>query len=282
MIEQLRITVLVENTAGRDDLVAEHGLALWIEADGRRILFDTGQGPALAPNAEALGINLADAHDVVLSHGHYDHTGGLAGLRDTLRNANLYVHPAAFDAKFGVTAVGARSIGASLGTLEELRREIPGLVPTTGPTEIVPGVSVTGEIPRRNDFEDVGGPFFRDEAGRLPDPLPDDQALYIDTPNGMVALLGCAHAGLVNTLDCIAQLANRQRFQAVLGGMHLVRASDERISRSIAALQAYDVQLIGPCHCTGPQATASIREAFPERFLSVSAGSVISFADAPR
>jgi 7,8-dihydropterin-6-yl-methyl-4-(beta-D-ribofuranosyl)aminobenzene 5'-phosphate synthase len=282
MIDQLRITVLVENTAGRDDLVAEHGLALWIEADDRKILFDTGQGPALAPNAEALGINLEEAYAVALSHGHYDHTGGLAALRNRLRDARLYVHPAAFDRKFGVTTEGSRYIGASLGRLEQLQREIPNLIPTIEPTEIVPGVSVTGEIPRRNDFEDVGGPFFRDDAGRAPDSLPDDQAMYIDTRDGVVILLGCAHAGVVNTLDYVAELTGADRFHAVLGGMHLVRASEERISRSIAALRAYNVQLIGPCHCTGAEPTARIREAFPERFMQVSAGSVMSFPDSPR
>jgi 7,8-dihydropterin-6-yl-methyl-4-(beta-D-ribofuranosyl)aminobenzene 5'-phosphate synthase len=281
MIERLRITVLVENTAARDALIAEHGLALWIEADERKILFDTGQGRALAPNAEALGIKLEEAYAVALSHGHYDHTGGLAALRETLRHAKLYVHSAAFDSKFGVTADGSRYIGAALGRLEQVQREIPNLIPTIAPTEIVPGVSVTGEIPRRNNFEDTGGPFFRDDAGRAPDSLPDDQAMFIDTRDGVVVLLGCAHAGVVNTLDYVAELTGADRFHGVLGGMHLVRASAERISRSIAALRAYNVQFIGPCHCTGADATARIRAAFPERFMEVSAGSVISFPDAP-
>ncbi len=277
MIEHLRITILVENTAEQPELLAEHGLAMWIEADGRNILFDTGQGPALAPNAETLGINLADAHDLVLSHGHYDHTGGLAAQRDTLCKANLYVHPDAFASKFGVIPkTGARFIGAALGSLDELRQHIPSIIPTPGPTEIVPGVSVTGEIPRRNNFEDVGGPFFLDEDGAAPDAMTDDQALYIETEKGMVVLLGCAHAGLVNTLDYIAELSGQRRFHAVLGGMHLIRASDERISRSIDALRTYDVQVIGPCHCTGPSAADKIRSALPDRFLKLAAGVVVS------
>lgn len=280
MIEHLDITVLVENRAGRRNVLAEHGLALWLEVSGRNILFDTGQGMALPHNAEALGVDLANAHDVVLSHGHYDHTGGLAAMRDLLHATNLYVHPAAFQPKFAVAdGVGGRYSGSPLGSIEELQRHIPSIVPTPGPTRIAEGVWVSGEIPRRNDFEDVGGPFYLDEGGTIPDALVDDQAMYIETAKGIVVLLGCAHAGLVNTLDYIADIAGQRGFHAVLGGMHLGGASEERIARSIATLRDYDLRVIAPVHCTGPRATARIRDAFPDRFVELSSGSVISFPE---
>jgi 7,8-dihydropterin-6-yl-methyl-4-(beta-D-ribofuranosyl)aminobenzene 5'-phosphate synthase len=278
MVEQLRITLLVENTAGRRDVLAEHGLAFWVEADGRKILFDTGQGLALAHNAGVLRIDLSDADAVVLSHGHYDHAGGLAALRDTFRNVDLYIHPAGLDAKYGVRGgEPAHFLGTSLGSLAEVERDMGNVVATRAPTKVADDIWVTGEIPRRNDFEDTGGWFYLDEAGKRPDPLLDDQALYIETREGLVVLLGCAHAGAVNTLEYIAAITGYGRVYAVLGGMHLVGATQERIERTIAALRDFDVQLIGPLHCTGLEATAAMMQAFPQQFVRVSAGSVVSF-----
>lgn len=263
MVEQLRIRVLVENTAGRRQVLAEHGLAFWIEADGRNILFDTGQGLALAHNAEALGVDLAATQDLVLSHGHYDHTGGLDRVWDQLGRATVYVHPRAFEAKFGRWGENAvHNIGSPIRSIDQVRAHVGEVVSTAGPTKPAEGVWVSGEIPRGNDFEDTGGPFFLDESCREPDPLVDDQAMYLETPGGVVVLLGCAHAGLVNTLDYVGEVTRLSRVHAVLGGMHLVNASEERISRSVAALRDYDVQVVGPAHCTGLKATAAMLGGF--------------------
>ena len=125
MIRSLRITALVENTAGARGLSAEHGLAMWIEADGRKVLFDTGQGLALPHNAEALEIDLQSVSDVVLSHGHYDHSGGLPGLVGKLQQANVWVHPAAFEAKFGRDPQGiGQPIRAPIQDADEIRPHV--------------------------------------------------------------------------------------------------------------------------------------------------------------
>ena len=279
MIRRLRITVLVENTAGARGLQAEHGLALWVEADGTDILFDTGQGMVLSFNADALGIDLADADAVVLSHGHYDHTGGLERVLNDLGRAAVYVHPRAFDAKFGRWDKGAGTcIGSPIRDVERIRAKVAQVVFTTGPTKLADGVWVTGEIPRRNTFEDTGGPFFLDEACTKADPLIDDQALYVESAAGVVVLTGCGHAGLVNTLDYVSELTGCTHMHAVLGGFHLVGAPEERIARTVEALRRYDVQRIGPAHCTGRPATAQILTALPERFVALATGSQLTIA----
>ena len=278
MIAKLKITVLIENQSSREELRAEHGLSLWVEADNRRLLFDTGQSAAFVENARTLGVNLADAEAVVLSHGHYDHGGGLAASPERFRHARLYVHPAAFDAKYVVPPGQAgRCNTAEFGGLDAIRSAIPNTILTEGPTEIMPNIYVTGAIPRRREYEDTGGPFFRDAAGTTPDPLSDDQAVYIATTNGLVVLLGCAHAGTVNTLDYVAELTSRQHVHAVLGGMHLCHSSEKRVRNTLAALQEYDPRWIGPCHCTGPDAVERIRAEFPDCFLAPASGAVFEF-----
>jgi 7,8-dihydropterin-6-yl-methyl-4-(beta-D-ribofuranosyl)aminobenzene 5'-phosphate synthase len=278
LIHDLRITMLAENTAGGRDLLAEHGLAYWIEADGRKILFDTGQGLALEHNAKRLGVELESAQAAALSHGHYDHAGGLARALPHFRNADLYVHPAAFDPKFVRAQDGtARPVSSSIRNLDEIRPHLGGVHLTEEPTAICDGVWMTGQIPRRNPFEDTGGPFFCDQACSVPDPLLDDQALYINSIKGLIVLLGCAHSGLVNTLEYVAKLADAGAIHAVLGGMHLVHASYERIAKSEEALQRYDVQLIGPAHCTGRKAVTELCLRFPGRCVECYTGTRFLF-----
>jgi 7,8-dihydropterin-6-yl-methyl-4-(beta-D-ribofuranosyl)aminobenzene 5'-phosphate synthase len=157
-----------------------------------------------------------------------------------------------------------------------LRRRVRNLVWTYGPTEVAEAVHVTGKIPRRNDFEDAGGPFYCDESCTKADRLPDDQALYVETPAGTVVALGCAHAGVVNTLDYIAQLTGRDRIYAVLGGMHLVRASQQRLEATAEALERYRVQKVGTAHCTGMRAAGYLWSRLSAECFECSVGSVFA------
>lgn len=280
MIADLRITVLAENSVRGPDLLAEHGLALWIEADGHRILFDTGQGKVLRHNATHLDIPLDTAEIVVISHGHFDHTGG---LQETLQNneqASVCLHPAALEAKYAQAKTPPhRGIGIPRVHRQALRGVAQRLLWTRKPTTLFDAVHLTGEIPRRNDFEDSGGPFYTDESCTDPDPLVDDQALYVETSAGLVVVLGCAHAGVVNTLDYVAELTGRDRVYAVLGGMHLARATQERLEATVAALKRYGVQRVGPAHCTGTRASAYLRSELSGECFECSVGSVITVRD---
>lgn len=264
------ITVLAENRTTARGIVAEHGLALWVEAGPHRILFDTGQGFAIEQNAKAMGVDLATATDIVLSHGHYDHAGGLEHVLNRVPRISLYAHPDAFCDRYSRQR-GGEVVAAGASEPPDLSGRVT-LHPVSQPVQITPDILLTGEVPRWTPFEDTGGAFYRDRACTRTDELPDDQAMAIATPRGTVLVLGCAHAGLVNTMDYVHHLTDGRPIHAVLGGMHLVNASDERIARSIEALCRYDVQVVCPLHCTGFKAAARIYAELPDRFLELPAG----------
>jgi 7,8-dihydropterin-6-yl-methyl-4-(beta-D-ribofuranosyl)aminobenzene 5'-phosphate synthase len=279
MVKNVRITILVENLARGRHLLGEHGLSFYIEVGNHRILFDTGQGKAIRNNADVLGIDLAGVDTVVLSHGHYDHAGGFAALPAGASSRRVFLHPSAFETKFSRHPDGSvHDVGLSELTRAALQERKVELVWSREPTEAVENVLVTDEIPRHTVCEDVGGAFFTDRACTQPDLLADDQALAIRTPQGVVLLLGCAHSGVVNTIDCVARLLGEGQFHAVIGGMHLIGASHKRIKATLEALENHDVRLIGPCHCTGATATASLWQHFMDRCRECSAGTVLEFA----
>ncbi len=272
------VTVLAENTAGRLDLIAEHGLSFWIETPGLRVLFDTGPGPGWARNAEALGIDPARAEAVALSHGHYDHTGGLVQALRLAPQARLYLHPGALVNRYSFKTGQPRSIGIPDAVREAVRGlPVERVRWTPTPTLLAPGVGLTGTIPRATGYEDTGGSFYRDEAKRFPDPIDDDQALWLETSEGVVVVLGCAHAGVVNTLEAIRAHSGGQPFRAVLGGMHLETADETRLYRTVADLKRLEVQALAPCHCTGAAATARLRAEWGARGWVCAAGTRFEF-----
>jgi 7,8-dihydropterin-6-yl-methyl-4-(beta-D-ribofuranosyl)aminobenzene 5'-phosphate synthase len=136
---------------------------------------------------------------------------------------------------------------------------------------------VTGPVPRENTFEDTGGPFFVDATCQIRDPLEDDQALFFDTDEGTVVLLGCAHAGIVNTLSYIRQLTEERPIAVVLGGMHLLSASPERIAHTLEYLAALGKPRLGPAHCTGLKAFVGLWSRFPQQCVPCGAGTRMEF-----
>ena len=228
----------------------------------------------------------------MLSHGHYDHTGGLAAFpsrkaageplsvqRTEIGMAPLrvYAAPEALTDKYARNADGtARDIGMPIYARETLPRATD-LTLTDGPTEVCEGVSVTGPIPRVTDFEDTGGPFFSDAACEHPDELTDDQAAFIETASGVVVVLGCAHAGVINTLRYVKTLVGPRPIHAVVGGMHLGNASQARLDRTVEALCEFDIPLLYPLHCTGFAATARLWREFPDRVSVCPVGTRLAF-----
>jgi 7,8-dihydropterin-6-yl-methyl-4-(beta-D-ribofuranosyl)aminobenzene 5'-phosphate synthase len=269
------ITTLVENKTSIPGLSAEHGLSFWIEYGDRHVLFDTGQSDLLVHNAKALNVDLARADAIVLSHGHYDHTGGLSTVLGIAPKALLYLHPAAIEPKFSRSSPRSCPIGMPDSAKKAVRSR--QVIWTESPTQVFDGIGLTGQVPRTDSFEDTGGHFFLDEGCWQPDPLLDDQALFIESSKGLVIVLGCAHAGVVNTLQWISNIKPGKNFYAVMGGMHLINADPERIERTITTFREYGLQEIGPAHCTGGNAVERIRSAFPERCFDCSVGTRVRF-----
>jgi 7,8-dihydropterin-6-yl-methyl-4-(beta-D-ribofuranosyl)aminobenzene 5'-phosphate synthase len=270
--DRTRITVLMDNRS-EAGLVAEHGLSLWIEADGMKLLLDTGQSGGFARNAGALGIRVEDADALILSHGHYDHTGGLPDVLPKMKSPVIYLHPAALQPRFSIREGIAKPNGmpaAASAALEDL--PVPGCHWVRQPVRLTPHIGLTGPIPRETAYEDTGGPFFLDPEGTQPDPIEDDMAVWMETAGGLVVCTGCCHAGLINTLEWIREQRPGLPVRAVIGGLHLAAASESRMRQTIDALRAMDVQQVIPLHCTGESAVARLRKELGERVVTTAIG----------
>jgi len=273
----VHITTLSENTAGRGNLLAEWGLSILVETEKTSVLLDTGSSISAAHNVDALGIDLSKVEKIVLSHGHYDHTGGLRQVLQKMRkDIEIIAHPDVWQAKYARRKDEPdRYIGIPFQ-----RNELESLGATfnlaTKPVRIGEDIMTTGEIPMVTSFEQVDtGLFVKEDTGWQPDKIMDDQALIVNTESGLVVILGCAHRGIVNTLHHARQLTDRETIYAVVGGSHLINTSEERLWQTIDALRELHVQRLGLCHCTDLPAASVLAQEFGESFFFNRAGTVI-------
>jgi 7,8-dihydropterin-6-yl-methyl-4-(beta-D-ribofuranosyl)aminobenzene 5'-phosphate synthase len=276
---QFKITTLVENAVAQSGqaLLAEHGLSFYIEAGDRKILFDTGQNLAISNNARVLGIDLSQVDTVVLSHGHYDHSGGLQSIIESNTKFALYGHPDVFSPKVKKTNGNYKYIGIPIDKNDIVSRGISVQL-SRDPVEIFPGLMTSGEIALGNDFEGGEPMFFlKSDEKIVADTLADDQALILDTAQGLVVLLGCSHRGVINTLTHVTQLKGNAKIHAILGGLHLGKASDAKLAKITDHLRRFDLDMIGVGHCTGPRAYLALANEFEDRVFLNTVGKTIRF-----
>ena len=273
MSHSVKITVLCDNHVDEPYLLAEHGFSLFIETETVNILFDTGQGMAIEQNTGSLGIDLQSVNMVVLSHGHYDHTGGLVSMSKGQGRINICAHPDVLQAKYRRLKTGImKYIGYPQSLLKEnklkftLNRE---------PSWITSKILLTGEIPRRIPFEVIEEPFYAKLGNRwVKDRLLDDQALVIDLSSGLVVILGCTHSGFISTLTRARELTGKNHFHAILGGIHLMNAGRKKVTQTVAALESFDIKNLILCHCTGIMAFMKLHQAFGDRVSLGQVGTV--------
>lgn len=286
MLDKLTVTILAEDSVPYESpLLGQHGVSYWLEAErnglSKRILVDVGQNPeALLFNVEKLGIPLAETDAIVLTHCHYDHTQGLAQVLKTIGKKNLPViaHPALFRLNF-VTEPFFQHVGVMQGDKpEDLKAAGAELVLVSGPLQLMPGLSTTGEVPRVTDFEEVGIDLSSlDKNGNVtPDNMPDDISLAARVKGkGIVIVTGCSHAGIINILR---HSAARGEFVAgIIGGLHLVEASEERIAKTASTLGEFSPALLAAGHCTGFRAQAALYAKFGKKFATMGSGTVFRF-----
>lgn len=279
MAQKVKITILLEDTALGDGLVSEHGISFIIEFGDHKLMFDTGETGIVLRNAEILGINVADIEAIVLSHGHCDHTGGLEPVLNIAKKAKIYLHPDALDNKYSYQGGSSRFIGISNSSKKviESHADTNKVIWTREPTEIFPGLFVTGQIPRTNDFEVDNDEFFLDEDARQPDILRDDQSIYFNTEHGLVVVFGCSHVGIINTLDYITKITGIKHIHTIMGGFHLISSGKSKTSKVIDNLERFDIQRIGSGHCTGTEVALEFRKRYPRRCFMCSAGTICEF-----
>ena len=279
----IKATVLCENSVyGNLGAVAEHGWSVWLETPAGPFLFDTGQGNTLHRNAAFFTIPLPAANAVLVSHHHVDHTGGLLAAVRTLRQqpgreqVPVYAHPDLFKDSFAESKGKLSFIGVPY-TRSALETAGAEFRLSSSWQEIVPGMFMSGEVPRRHAYEigDLSMKHYDEQRRIVVDPVRDDQTIIFDTPQGLFIVLGCSHAGLINILSYAVEQTGKGHIHTIMGGTHLGPVGLQQVDETIAALHEFDIAHIGVSHCTGQKVAARLAHEFGDRFFFCSVGTVV-------
>jgi len=286
-INKLKISTLCENSVADSYYLGEWGFSAFINIDNKyKLLFDTGMGRAILPNADALGIDLSAIEGILLSHGHDDHTGGLRLLLERIhylkpeKKFEILCHPDAVKPKYVRHSPEQDYYYAGIPfNLEELEKYGAKFKYSKKPVWLTENIVSSGEIPMTNNLEQVTEIcYLKDNGNFYSDPVLDDQALFIITNLGLVVILGCAHRGMINTIQHAREVTGVKDVYMVIGGTHLVKASKERLDFTISQMEEMGIQKIGVSHCTGLRSAAYFCNYFSETtFFYNNAGTVIKF-----
>ena len=277
-IKDFKITIL--STMLSDFHTGEWGFSAMIEVDGERILFDAGSREnTVLQNAKELNINLDNLDNIFISHNHKDHTGGLITLKKEYPNSfkNAHVGEGIFYSRPNPDGDG-NYILSSRNTLENLGIKF---ISHKNPTQLVPGVWTTGQVPRKYDEKNWSGvsKMIDSKGNTVEDIIPEDQSLFFDTENGIVLISGCGHAGLANTLDYVQKIIPGRPIYKIIGGFHLLKLSNDKLEWTAGKMREAGVNYFVGAHCTGLNSTYSIRHFLgltSESALVGSVGTVIT------
>lgn len=275
---KIKITTLTENSVARPGLLAEWGLSIMIETENVNILLDTGGEELTAAfNARKLGKDLTALDKIVISHAHGDHTGGLVDILERVgKPMEIIAHPDIWAAKYGKFPRDDMHFAGMPHRSEKFEGLDARFLLSSEPVKITDNIMTTGEIRMQTEYEEVDDNLFTKVKGELrQDTLPDDLALIINTGQGLAVITGCAHRGIINTLHHAQFLTGEDYIHTVIGGTHLLRASEERLRATIEDLKSFGLQRLGVSHCTGSLPAAHLAQEFGEIFFFNHAGSTL-------
>lgn len=273
----MKAAILTDDIVSKRGLLAEHGLSLYIEHNGINILFDTGQSSVYCHNATAMGIDIQNTDCIVLSHGHYDHCGGLIHFPKTGKYPTIYTHHQAFFKRYKKNPFNNKyeDIGIPW-SLEEYANIQNNLIFNPKILNPYSGVHIITEIPGSTDFEDLHMGFFIEKFEKIvPDMFFDEQILVIETDAGLVVFLGCSHPGVINCLKYVKKCFPEQNIYALIAGMHMEKASPLRVEMTIQYMMEYKIEKVVPLHCTGIMAIWEMKRFLKEHCYVRVAGDVL-------
>jgi 7,8-dihydropterin-6-yl-methyl-4-(beta-D-ribofuranosyl)aminobenzene 5'-phosphate synthase len=241
-----------------------------------RILLDAGPPPDIAlQNADTINADMRNVDAIIISHGHYDHVGGLLKILERAgRSVPIVAHPGVFSPKF-VCRQSLKFIGPEFNQ-SSFRSTKGVLLLVRNSVRILDGAVTSGEIARETTFEKAQGFWTVEEERFIEDKIIDDQALIVNVKDkGLVVITGCAHSGVINTLKHAQKMTGLGNIHTVMGGLHLAHADEFRVQTSIDELVKMKVEFVYPCHCTGSKAVHRIQETMGKRCKSIHTGDVI-------
>ncbi len=274
------VTILTDNTVPeRSEATGEHGFAAFLETGEGNFLFDTGKGKTVVRNAAVCKKDLISINKIVLSHAHGDHTGGLPEVLQILpAQIDVFAHPDIFADRFRQKK-DERIYGGIPFVKGHLERMGARFNFNRSYKEIENGIFLTGEVPRETAFEggDMGDRYLNREGKIERDIILDDQSLVIHVEKGILIVLGCAHAGIVNVLNHAIKKSGVEEIYGIIGGTHIGLSGDEQRDQTIEALKDYKIEHFIPAHCTGTEAMSRMRQAFGNNFQFSHVGLTLQF-----
>lgn len=269
-----KITVISNNRA-LPYFKEEHGYSILLEKNNYNVLFDTGYGEAFIYNCKKLNVNLDKIDSLIISHGHYDHCGNIKNVANRSKYLTINLHPDSIKSRYSIhedREPQCKYIGISPENLEALEVTKKALNKTS--ILISEGIYITGEIPRLSG-EDTGGPFFNESLGINKDEILDDQTMWFEEDGKLIIITGCCHAGLINTVEYIKTLTNNCPVKTIIGGLHLNKASKNRVLMTINYLNELNPESIYPGHCTGDHIITKLKKELTCKVNDLFAGMII-------